>query len=479
MDAPKLFVSYSWTTPDHEAWVLQLATELRESGVNAILDKWDLKEGHDAYAFMEKMVTDPDIKKVILVCDKAYADKTDGRSGGVGTEAQIISGEIYQRQDQDKFVAIVVERDEEGRAYLPAYYRSRIYIDLSDPSAFAENFERLLRWIYDKPLYEKPDLGGVPGFLSEEDGAIALATSARFKRALAAIRGNHGHAIPATVEYLTLLAEQFERLRIDPAADPFDEAVVNSIKVFQPYRNEAVELFLALALYMDNMEARSTLHRFFEQLIPYLDRPVHVGSWRDWDSDNYRFIIHELFLYAIACLVRYERFESAAHLMGTDYYVPGNCDYGREAMAPFEVFRKYMRSLEQRKQRLKLNRLSLRADLLKERCIGVGIEFRHLMQADFILFMRDCINHADGNWHWWPETLLYAGRHSGPFEVFARSKSVAYFERAKLLLGVDSTETLRAQLELLGAGRQPLPRWEFESFSPYELLGLDGMGNKP
>jgi len=39
--------------------------ELRESGVDVILDKWDLREGHDAYAFMEKMVTDPQIKKVL------------------------------------------------------------------------------------------------------------------------------------------------------------------------------------------------------------------------------------------------------------------------------------------------------------------------------------------------------------------------------------------------------------------------------
>jgi hypothetical protein len=74
---------------------LQLGTELRESSVDVILDKWDLKEGHDANAFMEKMVADPDIKKVVLVCDKKYAEKADRRSGGVGTEAQIISPEIY------------------------------------------------------------------------------------------------------------------------------------------------------------------------------------------------------------------------------------------------------------------------------------------------------------------------------------------------------------------------------------------------
>src|SRR5206468_6744780 len=116
---PKLFMSYSWSSPEHEQWVLNLATELRESGVDVVLDKWDLKEGHDAYAFMEKMVTDPQIRKVILICDRMYAEKADGRSGGVGTETQIISAKVYEKEDQNKFVAVVTENTEEGEAYLP------------------------------------------------------------------------------------------------------------------------------------------------------------------------------------------------------------------------------------------------------------------------------------------------------------------------------------------------------------------------
>jgi hypothetical protein len=126
MTAPKLFVSYSWSDAEHEQWVIDLATELRESGVDVILDKWDLKEGHDAVAFMEKMATDPEIKKVAIICDEKYAAKADGRAGGVGTETQIISREVYENQAQEKFVAVVCEKDENGKAYLPTYYKSRI-----------------------------------------------------------------------------------------------------------------------------------------------------------------------------------------------------------------------------------------------------------------------------------------------------------------------------------------------------------------
>ena len=108
----------------------------------------DLKEGHDAHAFMEKMVSDPEIKKVAIICDKLYAEKANGRSGGVGTEAQIISPEVYNKEKQSKFVAIVTEKDESAKPYLPIYYRSRIYIDLSDPDLYATNFEQILRWAY-------------------------------------------------------------------------------------------------------------------------------------------------------------------------------------------------------------------------------------------------------------------------------------------------------------------------------------------
>jgi SEFIR domain-containing protein len=55
---PKLFISYSWSSEARQAWVLRLATQLREAGVDVILDRWDLKERHDAHAFMERMVSD-------------------------------------------------------------------------------------------------------------------------------------------------------------------------------------------------------------------------------------------------------------------------------------------------------------------------------------------------------------------------------------------------------------------------------------
>jgi hypothetical protein len=164
--------------------------------------------------------------------------------------------------------------------------------------------------------------------------------------------------------------------------------------------------------------------------------------------------------------------------MATDYYVPGNSDYGRDVMVSFKVFRSYMRSLERRNERLKLRRLSVRADMLEQRCKGVGVEFRDLMQADFVLFLRDHLDHPD-QMHWWPETLLYADRHSAAFEIFARSKSSAYFERVKILLGINSKDALSRLLKTFTEDPRSVPTWEFESFSPAALLGFNDLATKP
>lgn len=477
MSAPKLFISYSWSDSIHEQWVIELATELRESGVDVILDKWDLKEGNDAVSFMEKMVTDSDIKKVAIITDETYARKADGRAGGVGTETQIISKEVYDNQEQDKFVAVVPQKDEQGKPYLPTYYRSRIYIDLSEPDSYGENFETLLRWVFDKPLYVKPEVGKRPAFLDENDG-VSLGTTAAHKRAVAAIKESKPFASGALDEYLSIFIENLERFRLQDTEIEFDEAVVESIEQFLPYRNEAIQLFFTISHYAPSDENILKLHRFFEALIPYMSRPESTQQYREWDFDNFKFIVHELFLYSIAVLLKSERFEQANILLTQQYYRAGNSEYGKGVMVEFNVFREHMTSLKDRNTRLKLNRLSVRADMLEQRSKGSGVEFRHLMEADFVLFMRTEIDSEDYYFKWWPETLLYVGRFHSAFEIFARSVSKMYFDNVKCLLAIDKPEDLNELLELYKTNQKKLPSWEFESFSPSVLLGFEKLSKK-
>lgn len=474
---PKLFVSYSWTTPEHEQWVVDLATELVNSGVDVVLDKWELREGHDSIAYMEKMVTDTSITKVILICDKIYATKADARSAGVGTETQIISAEVYAKQSQDKFVAVIAEKNESGKPFLPAYYKSRIYVDLSESDRYAENFEKLLRWIFDKPLYIKPELGKPPSFVLELDSPL-LGTSVLAKRVIEAIKTDKGYAKGAFDEYLSVFSENLERFRINGSDGEPDDRIVKSIENFASSRNEFIQVLTTLSQYTDPLVHVPQLHRFFESLIPYLSPPSHVKSWNEMDFDNFKFVVHELYLYTLGLLLRTEQIETATYLLTHTYYVPKNPDMGKNASVSYTVFREYMKSMEIRNQRLERNRLSLRADLLEQHSKTSGVQFRHLMQADFVCFLRASLTHSDIYDRWWPETLLYATHQYGPFELFARSSSKAYLSRTLKLLGVQDLTTIKAKLDVFAADQRSVPRWQFDSLNIPLLMGFDQLGTR-
>ena len=102
-EAKKVFISYSWKVQEK---VIELAERLISNGIDVILDVYDLKEGQDKYAFMEKSVNDPSVDKVLIICDRSYMEKANDRSGGVGDETVIISPEIYGQMKQEKFIPI-------------------------------------------------------------------------------------------------------------------------------------------------------------------------------------------------------------------------------------------------------------------------------------------------------------------------------------------------------------------------------------
>ena len=85
----RVFISYAWTNDAYQKKVINLATKLRNDGINVILDIWDLHTGADRFLFMEKSVSESD--KVLILCNKEYKEKADNRDGGAGQETMIIA----------------------------------------------------------------------------------------------------------------------------------------------------------------------------------------------------------------------------------------------------------------------------------------------------------------------------------------------------------------------------------------------------
>ena len=482
MSEPKLFISYSWSSTEHEEWVMRLSTELRESGVDVKLDKWDLKEGNDANVFMEKMVTDDEINKVILVIDDEYTSKANKRAGGVGTEAQIISAEVYESADQNKFVAVIAHKDDEGNANLPAFYKSRIYIDLSDHDSYGKNFEQLLRWIYDKPLNIKPELGKKPTFLDEETD-VSLGTFSAAHRFIEAIKNSRPHALGALKEYCNLFSENLNRFRLEPSngAEDFDQQVVDNIEKFIPSRNELIEVFSSIAQYDGNNASGATLHKFFELLIPYLNRPEGVNSDREWDYDNLKFLIQESYILCIAVLLKYGRFDIINCLVNERYYIQNGNRFGENTMKSFDVFCNHLTSLDYRNEKLNPQRLSLHADIMRDRCTDSGVSFEYIMQADFLLYVASSIQglNEERRSKWWSETLLFKSFHDGgAFEIFLRSESTEYFNQVADALGIKHKEELEPFIAAFKARKIYIPKWGYRTISPLELMNYDNLCNR-
>jgi hypothetical protein len=159
MNAPKVFVSYSRESREHEAWVLDLASSLRRNGVDSAIDQWDLKPGYDLTLFMESHIRDSDF--VVLVCTPTYAQKSNVPSGGVGYEKNIISAELLQSRDlRPKFIPVLRAGDFDSA--LPAYLGSKFAIDFRASCDQAKAMHNLLGAIHEVPPPSKPALGPNP-----------------------------------------------------------------------------------------------------------------------------------------------------------------------------------------------------------------------------------------------------------------------------------------------------------------------------
>lgn len=443
-ERPKVFISYSWTSREHKQWVMELAERLTSEDVHALLDAWDLGPGADSLRFMERMVNDPEVRKVIIVADKAYVEKANDRIGGVGTETQIISPELYGRNDSGKFVLVVAENDENGKAYLPTYYKGKIYIDLSDTSSYEEEFDRLLRWIYEKPAAMRPEFGAPPEF-TLESAPTSLGTLTHARRAMDAMRTGKQQAMGSFLEYLNTLARNLERLRIArEAGKEFDDQVVESFAAFKPTRDEFANVLEVVMTHTVDLEVARALRRFFEQIYPYNERPKEYsgGTYTDADWDNFRLICRELFLVTSALALKHQRFDVLHPLLEQEYYITAMGS--SRTMYAYGVMCREVESIEYRKRRLQSRRANLIADLFMERTDNTNLTREDLLQADFVLHLRARIT---GQYRWHPATHVFAATIHRAFEIFARSSSRAFFQRFAPVLGTAGVDQVKMAVE--------------------------------
>lgn len=438
---PKVFISYSWHPEENKIRVQQLARRLMSDGVDVILDVWSLKDGQDKYVFMEKMVTDSDINKVLIICNKDYVEKADCRKGGVGTESTIMSDEIYSKAEQTKFLPVVFEKGNDGMIYKPHFLKSRIHIDMSSDDCYEMGYEQLLRDIFDKPLIKKPALGTMPAFL-ETDEPILLST-AKEQRFLK-VKNEENSSFKDWVErYLEKLIASLGQFKISfrgGNAKDLVDLIEKSIDSMQVVTNDFIN-FLETVSANEECKGEQFVD-FFENLLQYYEDNNIALPTSDSVSylvnDNYRFFNYELFLSFASIMLKHQRFDIIRDVVSTDFCILSN-RMGREVMPlNYVEFQKYNYTLDRFKKNLtNSNLISEAATLLKSKIEGKL--FEEMVEADILLYYLSLVYVKTEEVYdtWYPELSIY----NSSFTILPKLVSSRYFEKAKVLFGVDDKES--------------------------------------
>lgn len=442
---PKVFISYSWSGPPHQELVQHWAERLVADGVDVILDVYDLKEGHDKYAFMERMVTDASVSHVLVVCDKQYMEKADERKAGVGTESQIISQEIYEKVEQSKFIPIVCEFDEEGNPYLPTLLKSRIWINFSSSEAENENWEQLVRLLYGKPQHVKPKLGKAPAYITSD---VAIPTSealAKFNSLKQAILQDKKGISIYRRDFIDACINYADELRVRerPAVDSMGEKVLEDVNKLKLVRDHLVDWVLFESESTPEDEFSEVIIELLEKLRELKSRPAEVNSWNDTWFEAHSVFVYEVFLYFIAALLKTQSYKVLHEIYTTHYLLPTTDRHGEVPFETFDSFYGYSETLQSvlapEGQRLS----APAAELLKRHADREYLPFSEIMQAELLTLLMSFIT---PDTRWYPQTLHYSSHGSGhPF--FIRAAQHKSFAKLAIVTGIADADELRTKVK--------------------------------
>lgn len=471
---PKVFISYSWTSQSHQERVKEWADHLLTDGVNVILDLYDLKEGHDKYAFMERMVTDPEVTHVLVISDKGYADKADARKQGVGTESQIISKEVYDKVEQGKFIPIVCEFLDKDKPCLPIFLESRIWIDFSTPEAVNAHWERLVRLLYGKPLHEKPQVGKTPAFVTEEN--TLPSTSARAKLATlrqTILQGKPGLRIyrndflDACIDYADAL-----RVRQRPEVEELGKKVLEDCSKLVAVRDLIVDWVLLEAEAPPSEGFSESLIGLLERLRELKSRPHEVKEWTDASFEAHELFVYETFLYIVAALLKARAYEDLHNVYTSHYIIPATERSGQKRFESFDSFYAYSKSLNSVLAAEGRRLCSPAAELIKRQATKEDLPFADIIQADLLTLLVAFIT-PDSQWY--PQLMHYAS-YTNDFPFFIRASQHKHFQKLAVISGINDANALR---EAVKEGHKRLQVGEWQNFHLQRdfamAMNLDGL----
>lgn len=223
------------------------------------------------------------------------------------------------------------------------------------------------------------------------------------------------------------------------------ERVEGNIKEMQSMENDFINL-LNLTAKSEVLCTGEIYVNFFETLLQkYEDNEITLYSGDTIDImvyDNYRFFNYQLFLSVIAVLIDKERFDVVAKLVNSRLIVVRKRGITMPEDSNFIRFREYNYTLSSCKnEKYNLRQVSVAAGFMRE--LSKVPSFDELVKADILLYYLSLLYPGDTflNRYWYPELSCF----NRTFEILPKMIKKSYFEKAKVMFGVDTVGDLRAK----------------------------------
>lgn len=430
---PKVFISYAWGR--NNARAKDLADRLLADGIQVTIDVYDLKPGMNKHKFMQQLVNDPDVEKVLMLCDEEYKRKADDFKGGVGEEATIISPEVYGHVDQTKFVPVVLEKDGKGEAYLPTMLKSLLYIDFSDPDSEPAEYRKLVGNLWGMPDLRKPIVADRPTWINSSAVNLSgVETELARQESMIRRAPDPGALQTRIAQKIVVALESLQGSEAD---------LEGLIVLTEPIRNSFVR-FLENGLQQEGFTGErigSLVEKMYNGITIRNDR-YHVVD------EVYRFFFWDVFICAAALLIEYERFADLRRMLNRTYFLRNLIGTNNDPTPyTFSELRHHCRYLEECIKPKKCpQRVSLQADLLVKREYGAVITKRNLVVADLVLaHLAMLYGQTKSGFTWFPNLSCYAS-YAGYGLPWSRLPSKAYCEKLYPLFDVGDIESLKGKV---------------------------------
>lgn len=290
------------------------------------------------------------------------------------------------------------------------------------------------------------------------------------EKVIVAIESESRTRVGLLKQYWKKQFEELEKLYPGPyRKEDDDEALVQSL---EKTRN-IVFSFGKIAETIADSEDSDSLRQLFSGFKPLLEcyyLPVaYSGQFSKADHDFYRFIGNELLVTIVSVFLKEKKWDLLKIILEERIVIDNAYGQRREAVG-FTYFSKDTPGLDHRNQRLELRRVSIRADILKERHttepinqVSLGDDY---FEADFFLYLgAEAIHTIQGReaiFEWIPWTSIYLGSsYTTPrFLVLAQSKKIA--EKMAETLGLSDLPQLKELVQKRSSNLEKL--WQRRSF---------------